>query len=531
MKFNIEDNVLLSCEKDDNDSDAVVIPEGVTGIAQEAFKGNTDICKVTLPETLVLIGREAFSECCSLESINIPESVKDIGKAAFYGCYHLKDIVLPKGLISIQDFAFGHTGIEKIELPESLEIIENSAFSHSCLTEITIPASVKTIGHRAFAECRELKTVILSEGLETIDDGAFSECWRLESVDIPEGTKKIGGGAFYRSGVKKVTLPKSLRKIDSFAFGYTQLGAVEIPGGVEEIESIAFYHIPLKKIVLPDSVTKIGGDFVDSKVKVVLGENNPAMIQRNRYILSRDGKTLLRSANRKEAIIPEGVETIGPSAFSECCDLERVVMPSSVTKIDRLAFCSCKKLKEAILSPNIKTIEQHAFLHCSELGNLTLPESLEFLADAFSSCNFERLVIPPRTVITNDFFFWHDLENIKKLTINLSADDFPQDEFNKARNRDIAAKIIMGFVDGMNTGYPFGAEVIEMNHSRIRSMGTAMLLNFPEDFIYYTIKNRIITPETAEKLLELYNDISLSLRSAIAEYTAKSADPIDRFKL
>ncbi|RBI35195.1 hypothetical protein DRW57_01270, partial [Metamycoplasma hominis] len=66
-------------------------------------------------------------------------------------------------------------------------------------TKVTIPGSVKEIGRRAFSNCKNLKEVILNEGLEKIGVRAFSSP-RIKSINIPGSVKEIGEDAFYGCG-------------------------------------------------------------------------------------------------------------------------------------------------------------------------------------------------------------------------------------------------------------------------------------------------------------------------------------------
>ncbi|RAW47480.1 hypothetical protein DQW92_01275, partial [Metamycoplasma hominis] len=61
---------------------------------------------------------------------------------------------------------------------------------------ITIPSTVKEIGESAFSSCKNLKKVILNEGLEKIGDEAFYNT-NIESITIPASVKKFGYSAFF----------------------------------------------------------------------------------------------------------------------------------------------------------------------------------------------------------------------------------------------------------------------------------------------------------------------------------------------
>ncbi len=95
----------------------------VTGIASNAFKGNSLLKKVTIGKNVGSIGTNAFSACAKLKSITVPASVKSIGKQAFYKCSNLKTITIKSTkLTSSKVGANAWKGIHKkatIKVPKS----------------------------------------------------------------------------------------------------------------------------------------------------------------------------------------------------------------------------------------------------------------------------------------------------------------------------------------------------------------------------------------------------------------------------
>ena len=91
--WQIEDNNLISYSGDDTD---LLIPEGVTQIANRAFFGNKRLRSVRIPDTVMKISSFAFAECEELESVELGENVKRIGERAFEQCGKLKEIFLPR---------------------------------------------------------------------------------------------------------------------------------------------------------------------------------------------------------------------------------------------------------------------------------------------------------------------------------------------------------------------------------------------------------------------------------------------------
>ena len=61
---------------------------------------------------------------------------------------------------------------------------------------------------------------------------------------------------------------------------------------------------------------------------------------------SRDSKTWEALHKLEKILIPEGVTSIGPSAFYACSSLPSISIPSSVTSIGYWAFADCSALTE-----------------------------------------------------------------------------------------------------------------------------------------------------------------------------------------
>lgn len=60
-------------------------------------------------------------------------------------------------------------------------------------------------------------TIIIPEGRKEIKDFEFYDRLELRHVVIPDSVERIGVGAFNHTGVKELTLPASLRKIEDLS--------------------------------------------------------------------------------------------------------------------------------------------------------------------------------------------------------------------------------------------------------------------------------------------------------------------------
>ncbi len=187
------------------------------------------------------------------------------------------------GLTSIITNAFyGCTGLTSVTIPTSVTSIANYAFKYCThLTSITFPNSVTSIGTEAFYNCAQLGSVSFGNSLRTIGNNAFNSCYSLTSIEIPSSVTTITNNPF--SGCRAVT-----------------------------------------------------------QITVEAGNN---------YFDSRDGCNAIikTSSNQlvagcRNTVIPEGITSIGTSAFYYQTSLSAITIPSSVANIYSFAFDQCTGL-------------------------------------------------------------------------------------------------------------------------------------------------------------------------------------------
>ena len=168
--FLIEDGVLLEYN---GFGGTVVIPDGVTRIANNVFVGNQSVTGVVFPSTLEEIGSSAFNHS-GLAGVTFPSSVKTIGHNAFQDCASLTSVTFPE---------------------EGEITILNSTFQGTPLTVLDLPASVKAIGYNAFRGCAGLKNITVhwstaGEIVTPLGDaftGIASDC----ALSVPPDTAQL----------------------------------------------------------------------------------------------------------------------------------------------------------------------------------------------------------------------------------------------------------------------------------------------------------------------------------------------------
>ena len=412
-------------------ADEATIPENVTTIGSYAFEVCRGLTTVTIPDSVTSIGEGAFSDCSGLTSVTIPDSVASIGWGAFRGCSGLADA---NGFVVIRGVLYSYVGsADEVTIPENVTTIGPYAFSGcSGLTTVMIPDGVTSIDLGSFVGCAEglydkssIPGVVLVDGWAIGHDGnlsggldltgvrgiareAFSGCSGLTSVTIPDGVTSIGDWAFsWCGGLTSVTIPNSVTNIGDGTFlGCNGLTSVTIPDSVTRIEDYAFYECwRLANVRFMGNAPTIGVNTFSSvsysctayvpRTSTGWGVEIPGKwngISIAYYVLPEftivDGVlTGVELNGATEVVIPDGVTSIGDSAFESCSRLASVTIPDSVTHIGNRAFAFCYNLVNVVMSESITNIGSEAFAYCDSLTRVAIPANVNAIGkEAFRNC-------------------------------------------------------------------------------------------------------------------------------------------------
>ena len=133
-----------------------------------------------------------------------------------------------------------------------------------------------------------------------------------------------------------------------------------------------------------------------------------------------------------EAIIPDGVASIGHEAFSGCVNLKSVQIPDSVVNIEDYAFSGCSGLESIKIPDKVTSIKECTFSDCKNLKEIIIPDSVTHIGtSAFGCCSGLQEVVMSNKITSiskNAFDFCFDLKKItyKEKTYS-SLEDFYKD--------------------------------------------------------------------------------------------------------
>ena len=384
---------------------SAVIPEGVTTLGDSAFSACRSLKEIYIPSTVEKIGTRTFSWFVGLEKITVSEnnpvfhsdgnciietatktlltgcntsviptdgSVTAIGDNAFSGCKGLSSIVIPDCITSIGEcpFVFCNSNLTVIFPTGSASYIHDvqSNYYNNCFIDTTtkkliaicensvIPTngSVTSIGERALSYVPELPSINIPSAVTQIDAGAFSGS-SFEKVFFLSSDVAIDDGADIPASTVIYGDAGSTAESYAQAHGNT-FAKVLYSGSVNTME----WRIYDDRVMLLSGIGSTGNynnskrpwaEYEDSFSDVVVGEGITKLGDRTFYAY----KKVLKSIT-----LPNTLEYIGASVFSDCTALTEIKLPNnSLTGIGNSAFGGCTGIKHFHIPATVRYVNSN----------------------------------------------------------------------------------------------------------------------------------------------------------------------------
>jgi hypothetical protein len=256
---------------------------------------------------------------------------------------------------------------------------------------------------------------MLSNGLNTISDYLFFECG-LTSLNMPISVKTIGRSAFEGCGnLSSINLSPNITSIGDYAFKGCNLNKINV--FISDYSSFCNNEV----------------------VRLIRNKINKPVV-----LIDNEEKEI------KDYIIPNGVTSIGSSAFENCSGLTSITIPNSVTSIGSEAFRDCIGLTSMGIPNSISSIDNYAFSGCNNLTSvdihstnigswfrelssiktITIGDEVTSIGEsAFSGCSGLSSVKIPNSVKTIGSYAFSGCRNLLSLTIGTGVTSIGYDAF------------------------------------------------------------------------------------------------------
>lgn len=396
-------------------------------------------------------------------SYAIPAFVSSVSMYAFYGCNnYLQNVLIHSGVVSLpRDAMYGmsgkiycETGVNIENWKEGwnssktinwdckvirVEQVENGTVTLAG-TDYAVQGSDSSLWYLSETmDGTATLTAIPDEGYHFVKWEDDAEAAGVRTVNVTESksykaTFEVNknhdfafvnayGQTLYCKVTSTDPMTVSITYPNDFYIGYPKPSvSLVIPATVTDGENVyavtgidnhAFAGCSdLNLVVVPETVVTIGDDAFQGVNKVYYAgaaEGSPwgalavsaTAISSDDFEFQDEAKTIVKKyiGNGGDVIIPEGVVTIGRSAFESKSNVKSVTFPTSLVTLDYGAFWGCYNLRKISLPYGVKNIESYAFYNCSSLEDFDLPESVETIsAYAFQLCGkLTKMVIPAGT--------------------------------------------------------------------------------------------------------------------------------------
>ena len=349
---------------------SIEIPNSVTDLGGSCFAYCKSLTSIKIPNTITKINTWTFNECVSLKTVEIPNSVTVLDDYCFRKTYLLTSIKIPNSVTKILRAAFYESGLISVNIPSSVTEIGDSAFENcKNLTSITFSSvTPPAIGRNIFDNNTTIDIYVPASAVETyknnsswkqyakfikaigttnnddnesnytsVPQGVIIENGVLVKwpevlipndghVKVPYGVKTIGKGlvpAFLATAMEnfnpsqggapigngtllKVTLPKTVTRIEAMGFAHCYRMHTLIMSDIEEIGTNAFAAcMALKKIVIPSWIKVLKAlpqpDYVEGNIIIVCKSATPIPVRNLDSTMIRSEHKLLVPKGSKRA--------------------------------------------------------------------------------------------------------------------------------------------------------------------------------------------------------------------------------------
>lgn len=381
----------------------------MTTLGDSAFSCCPSLKEIYIPSTVEKIGTRTFSWFVGLEKITVSEnnpvfhsdgnciietatktlltgcntsviptdgSVTAIGDNAFSGCNGLSSIVIPDCITSIGEcpFVFCNSNLTVIFQTGSASYIHDVKYNrnNNCF--------IDTATKKLIAICEN--SVIPTNGSVTsIGERALSYVPELPSINIPSAVTQIDAGAFSGSSFEKVFFLSPDVIIDDGADIPTSTVIYGDTGSTAESYAQAHGNT-FAKVLYSGSIYTIEWRIYDDRVMLLSGIGSTGNYNNSKRPWAEYEDSF------SDVVVGEGITKLGDKTFNAYKKvLKSITLPNTLEYIGASVFSDCTALTEIKLPNNsLRSLGNSAFGGCTGIKHFHIPETVWSMHNSFSGC-------------------------------------------------------------------------------------------------------------------------------------------------
>ncbi len=446
-------------------------------INSDIWNGNTKIAAVIIPQNITTIGENAFSGCSNLKkiyyigdgkNIEVKEGNDEFESAAKYTNVYVSDT--DNTIYNYTDknqtrlVLNGHGVMTNYDDSDSSYANKSPWRKNTQLSTVTFEDGLTSVGSYSFIGCTNISNVVLSDSVVNINNGAFSGCTNLKDITISSSVESIGADAFKDCNIKDVyftgtksqwnaitksagndalsnaTVHYNVKTVGAFQYWMADGGILEISGSgvladfTEENPSPWKDDDKIKGVIIPDTISYIGDNAFSgcTNLKKIYYKGDQSSWQ-NDFEVSDTGNDEFRAVNdiyynvkrednilwaysvdgrtKKLTISGSGnmadytADSPAPWLTAYKDEITDIVVEDTITSIGDNAFSGCAKAENITISEGVTSIGESAFDGCSKAKSVTIPSTVTFINDyAFRKTGLEEVVLPSGAELGNGVF-------------------------------------------------------------------------------------------------------------------------------
>ena len=241
----------------------IEIPEGVQIIKNDAFSGS-NATTISLPNSIGELTGYEFTGMNNLKTINVNSDNPKykVGDGNLYSkngeelVKYLQTgdtITIPEGVKTIKSRACTGKKIKEIKLPSTLVNLESKSLSGlEGVLNIYIPENVVAFSSGVLPANAKVKVSVQNNNIKSVDDSMilskdgkilYATSYAVSEFNIPNTVETIEVESFYDNvKIGNIVIPEGVKNIKQIAFGYSNIESITIPNSMKSIDTTAFIN-------------------------------------------------------------------------------------------------------------------------------------------------------------------------------------------------------------------------------------------------------------------------------------------------